>query len=1146
VLFLHRADRTDGLINGLVKLMLTPSGDPLQPEVVSVPTHGVERFVTQRLSHRLGATGERRDGVCANVVFPTPRRMVDEVVAGAHGLEVDADPWALGRVVWPLLDEVDDCMNEGWMQRLAAHLGQQRGDRSRRFRSVRHLAGLFDGYATHRPTMLRDWAVGRDEDGAGRALDAEHAWQAQLWRRLRDRVGGPDPVARVDIACERLADDPAAAALPARLSVFGLTGLPARQLQVLRALALGRDVHLFLLHPSDVSWQRVAAALADAATGPDTAVSRAGAAGLPLAANPLLASWADQARELQLVLARDGVDHDDLQPVSHREDTLLRRLQADVRADRAPAGAAPTEDRRPLLADDDASVQVHACHGRGRQVEVLRDAILHALHDDPTLEPRDIVVMCTNIETFAPLIEATFGGGEALGGAGHGGGASSVHPAGLHVRLADRALHERNTVLGTVSRLLALVAARATASEILDLADREPVRRRFHFGQDDMASLEEWVSVGNMRWGLDADHRAAFGLQDVEQGTWKAGLDRLLLGVALADEESRTVAGVLPLDDVDSSAIDLAGRFAEYLERLRVTLERLSARQPVEGWTTAIAEAAELLMASTPGQEWQLSELHRLLADVRDEATIGGVVSPALLDVADIVALLDDRLVARPTRANFRTGHLTVCTLRPMRTVPYRVVCLLGLDDAAFPRPVSRDGDDLLLIDPCVGDRDTRMEDRQILLDAVTSATDRLIITYTGNDERTNAEGAPAVPVGELLDVIDRTVRVPEGAARGRVVVRHPLQPFDRGNFEVGALIANRPWSFDTVTLAGARARTAERTPAPPFLAGPLPSVAPPVVELAKLVEFFEHPIRAFLRQRLGVTMRAATEVRDTLPIDLDGLERWDVAQRLLDARLAGVDAPVAGAAERARGVLPPGELGEVVLRELTPQLRAILTAARRRDTGEPRSVDINVALGDGRTLRGTVTGVCGHVLEVVTYSVVDARQRLRSWIPLLALSAAFPDRPFGARTIGRPPVGHGVQFAEVGPLADEPAARQTFALAQLRILVDLYDRGLREPLPLFGATSMAYGVGSRTIAMANARVAWTTEFQPAREDEDAEHRLVFGGVRPFGDIVRERPREDEGEDAGEGWDGAETTRFGRYARRLWSVPDRLQKMRVR
>jgi len=257
-----------------------------------------------------------------------------------------------------------------------------------------------------------------------------------------------------------------------------------------------------------------------------------------------------------------------------------------------------------------------------------------------------------------------------------------------------------------------------------------------------------------------------------------------------------------------------------------------------------------------------------------------------------------------------------------MRSVPHRVVCLLGLDDTAFPRKAPRDGDDLMLADPHVGERDPRSEDRQLLLDALMAATDRLIVTYAGNDVRTNAPLPPAVPVGELLDVIDRTV---QGDARAQVLIQHPLQPFDPRNFTPGALGSDEAWSFNRVTLDGARAMEGPRTEPPPFLTGPLPPVTDQVIELDDVLAFVRHPVRAFLRQRLGFGVGTyADEVGDALPIELDNLERWQIGERMLRARLAGATEEAAVAAERARGALPPGNLSDPVLAELRPDVEAV------------------------------------------------------------------------------------------------------------------------------------------------------------------------------------------------------------------------------
>jgi exodeoxyribonuclease V gamma subunit len=1139
VLHVHRADRADGLIGALGALLVEPLPDPFAPEVVCVPTRGMERWLTQRLSGRLGASRGRVDGVCANVEFPSPRRLVGDAIAAASGIEPDGDPWLPEKAVWALLDVVDECLGEPWLHSLSLHLGGDApppGDparRGRRFAVVRHLAELFDRYALHRPEMVVAWASGEDDDGAGRPLPPNAAWQAQLWRRLRARIDEPGPAERLAGACAHLNTHPDAIGLAQRISLFGLTRLPAGHLHVLRALAAKRDVHLFLLHPSPVLWDRIAG------SGPRRATRRSEDTTATLTANRLLASWGQDAREMQLVLAatptHDRVDHH--HAVEHRTSTLLARIQADIRDDRRPPGPPlpDHEDARPPLQPDDRSIQIHSCHGRARQVEVLRDAILHLLKEDPSLEPRDVIVMCPDIETFAPLIHATFGAGDTTEAEDVDQLSDNVRPADLRVRLADRSIRQTNPVLGVVGELIGLVDQRLTASQVLDLADREPVRRRFRLDDADLARMQDWVADSGIRWGLDAPHRAAFKLDSLHANTWRAGLDRILTGVTMTEDEQRLFGGVLPLDDVESAAIELAGRFAELVDRIHAAVDALAQPQTIATWAANLATATDELTATSQRDAWQRAELQRLLDDVVEQA------QPADPRIAlpELRSLLAERLQGRPTRSNFRTGHLTICTLVPMRSVPHRVVCLLGLDDGVFPRKAPRDGDDLMVDEPRVGERDPRTEDRQMLLDALLAATDRLVVTYAGNDERTNTPRPAAVPVGELLDVIDATTRTRgDRAARDQVIVRHPLQPFDPRNFTRDQPHGDGPWSFDHVALEGARALTRTRDIEKPFLENPLPPIQAPVVEVDDLVRFAQHPVRAFLRRRLRISLADFSyEVEDDLSVELDGLEKWSVGQRLLDARLAGVDPRTAALAEIARGTLPPGVLGKPVIDEVFPIVETIVTAAQDLVDGAAPSgsVDVRVALPDGRSLGGTVPGVSGDLLRTVTYSRVAPKHRMTSWVRLLALTAADPERAYAAATIGRAGRSN-VTIARIRPLAETADERRAAALEHLATLLDLHDRGMREPLPLYCATSAAYAQARAKghDAPATAGDAWTSTYDFDKEDQQPEHQLVLGGVLTIDDVLRERPRPDE---QGDGWDPAETTRLGRLARRMWDGP---------
>ncbi|MFC5060887.1 exodeoxyribonuclease V subunit gamma [Actinomycetospora atypica] len=1075
-LLVHRAERADLLAEALAGVLATPPEDPFTPDVVAVPTRGVERWLAQRLSHHLGAA-LGADGVCANVEFPSPA----ELVRAARGLR-DDDPWRPERLVWPLLETIDACAGEDWCAALGTYLGVV-GDTSgtragRRFAAARHLARLFDAYGDHRPDMLRAWAAKDDLDGAGGEVPADLRWQPELWRRLRDRVGEPAPA-------ETLVEEGAPGAdLPARLSVFGPTRLSTSALRTLTALAADREVHLWLPHPSPALWERVRGEVsAEPRRRRDDPTASA-------AAHPLLRSLARDARELQLRLPADAVDVHHPGP-GIPPGTLLERLQDDLRHDRVPALADLTGD---------TSVVVHSCHGPDRQVEVLREAVLGLLADDPTLEPRDVVVMCPDVETFAPLITAAFGAGE---------GEAGEHPGHrLAVRVADRALTQVNPVLGLLGTVLDLADARLTAGELLDLAESEPVRRRFRFDDDDLDRLRRLVTESGVRWGLDRAHRATYKLGGVGENTWERGLDRLLVGVAMSGDEQVWLDTALPLDEVESGDVERVGRLAELVDRVSEVLDRLTGERPLDAWLDALTLAVDALAAATPADVWQLTQARAVLAEVRGDAT-----GDTPLTLHDVRSVLSDHLAGRPTRANFRTGSLTVATLLPMRSVPHRVVCLLGLDDQVFPRETRTDGDDVLARDPCVGERDAAAEDRQLLLDAITSATERLVVVHSGADERTNAPRPPAVPVGELLDTLDATARIDGGSTRAHVVHRHPLQPFAPAEF-VADPDTGRPFSFDVGALAGARALGSGRTRPPVFLDGLLPPRDEPEVDLADLVKFLEHPVRAFLRQRLSLVVRGEdSEPDEALPVEPNGLARWSIGQRLLEDRLAGHDVAACIEAERRRGELPPGALGAALLKKLGREVELLVAAAGPHWVEPARDLTVRVALDEGTTVVGTVAGVRGSTLASATYSRLAPKHRLAAWVQLLALAAARPG-PWRSAAIGK---GMDGPATAAVPGVDPEHARTVLA-----DLVALRAEGLREPLPLFGRTSERY-VSDRPKkttrqAFDAARTTWTKDFDGSR---DPAHVYVWGADRPLDDVA--------------GSPGmVESTRFGELAVRLW------------
>ncbi|OBR99763.1 exodeoxyribonuclease V subunit gamma [Mycobacterium gordonae] len=1081
-LHLHRAERTDLLADGLGALLAVPLPDPFAQELVLVPARGVERWLSQRLSHRLGCAPDRGDGVCAGVSFRSPASLIAQIVG-----TLDEDPWSPDAMTWPLLQVIDCSMAEPWCRTLAKHLGHfDIGDeadlrRGRRYALARRLAGLFASYARQRPGLLVDWLAGNLGD-----LEADLHWQPELWRALVATIPADPPHVRHAKTLDNLRHRPAA--LPPRLSLFGHTRLARTDVELLEAVAVHHDLHLWLPHPSDALWRALAGVHGTVARREDTSHRQVG--------HPLLATLGRDLRELQRSLPADPAT-DEALGEPDRRDTLLGWLQADLAANTVrPAGR--------MLADDDRSVQVHSCHGPARQIDVLREVLLGLLADDPTLEPRDILVMCPDIETYAPLIVADFGLGEVVSGA---------HPAHrLRVRLADRSLLQTNSLLGVASQLLGLAGGRVTSSEVLNLAQSTPVRARFSFSDDDLEGITRWVRQANIRWGFDQEHRAPFGV-DFVHNTWRFGLDRVLAGVAMSETAHAWIDSTLPLDDVGSNRVELVGQFAEFVDRLQRVVDSLTGARPLAAWLTALTDGIGLLTRIDEDDAWQTNQMQREFADVLRTA---GSRDQTLLRLPDIRALLQRHLAGRPTRANFRTGTLTVCTMVPMRSVPHRVVCLVGLDDGVFPRLGTVDGDDALARQPLTGERDIRSEDRQLLLDAIGAASSNLVITYTGANEYSGQRRPPAVPLAELLDTLDMTTAEP---VRSRIMAEHPLQPFDVRNVERGALVPGAPFSFDPTVLRAARSATGKRSERPRLICGPLPPPPPDDVALADLVAFFKDPVKGFFRA-LDYTLPWDVDgVQDAMPVDINALEEWTVGDRMLSDILGGLAPDAARQAEWRRGTLPPGQLGWRKVTEIRDQAALLAAAALRHRRTDTATYDVDIDLG-GRRVTGTVAQVFGDRLVSVTYSKLDGKHLLQSWIPLLALHSHAPSRDWSAICIGRPKRG-------TTPREEHLGRPQQPALEVLRDLVAIYDAGRREPIPLPIKTSYAWALarhcGDDPVKPAEYR--WRSGLYPG-EDQDQAQVRAWGRHARLDDLMQPlRPGESS---------AGEDHRLGAYAARLW------------
>ncbi len=726
------------------------------------------------------------------------------------------------------------------------------------------------------------------------------------------------------------------------------------------------------------------------------------------------------------------------------EPTVLAHVQ---RGWSIEAAAAPSTHTRRALEPADRSVSVHACHSATRECEVLRDQLLAALEADPTLEPRDIRVLCPDIESYAVAIDAVFG-------------VDPKDPLHLPYRIADRPAGAALPVVEALFALIDVASSRMAAPAVLDLLYREPIRVRFGLSEPDIETIRGWIVDAGIRWAADEEHRAEVGQPAHRQNTWAFGIDRLLLGYAMGNGGDATYEGVLPTDDIDGSAGKVLGALASFSEKLFELRRELRGRAMLDVWRRRLAGALETFLASGRTLEFQHQIVRTALDAVVARASAAGFAEEVPLAVVRDALAAD--LGERGGGFDLGVGAVTFARLAPGRCVPARVVALLGMNDGAFPRAPRPLGFDLLAEAPEAGDPSPRDEDRRVCQEALLAARQQLVVTYVGRSIKNDAERPPSVVVSEMLDAIDAafTWSSPaDGAtkpASEHIVVPHALHAFSPRYFRADG--DERLFSHAIAAAEAAKAMVAPRQPVPPFVGAPVPP--PPgedqgrPVTIDELCAFFSHPVQAFVQRRAGVYVpKDVPPLDDREPFELSGLAKWAVQTPLVARARAGEDVRAIPPALVRSGELPLGTIGEVLYEELHPgpgKMGALVRDLLGPKAPAPLEIDLALdgldGLEGGARVLGWLRSV-GRTAQVLhRFSWARGKHELDAWIRHLAMLAAGVRRETFMISKGR---------------LDEPEVYRFTKVAKpkrhLADLVALYRLGQRVPLPLFPDPASAY-----------------------------------------------------------------------------------------
>lgn len=1124
------SNRFEILLDTLLDRLGAEQPGPFGQRQVVVPSSALRRKVELAMADR--------EGVCANLRFDYLAQwlwaQIGRVVPVA-----ERSPFSAALLAWRIHGLLDAGHERGaWVAahpRLARYL--EGADARMRFELAGRIARVFDHYLTYRPQWLALWADGRGSalgPGASAVERADEAWQAELWRRIRDGMGlrQEHPAqAFLRRVTAMSAEELAAVGLPATVHVFALPALPPLYLDLLRELSRVVEVRLYALNPCREFWFDIVDArrLSWLAAQQKDMFFETG--------NGLLAAWGKQTRaHIGLLFEGEHAVEEDAAFAPHPGRQLLARLQNAILdlQELPPAGL--------RLAATDRSVEVHVCHSRTRELEVLHDRLLglfkmHAGTAD-ALRPADVVVLTPDLETTAPLIEAVFG---------------TAPPARrIPWRITGLGGTRDNPVARVLDQVLELAASRFPASRVFDLLQQAPVAARFGLDEAALETVHDWLRAAGVRWGLDA-------ATDVEAGaapahTLDEGLHRLFLAWAAGEAaDQASFAGRIGAAAPEGQAALALGSLWRYADSLRRVRDLVLREHDGEGWRSVLNEVLDRLVGDPAEYADALRELRAAIAALADDIAAAELAATLPLAVVHpaLAALLDD-----PARGGVPGGTVTFSALPALRSLPYRVVCVIGLDHGAFPGSERPAEFDLMTARPQAGDRQRRLDDRNLFLDLILSAREVLHLSYVGRSVRDGSALPPSVLVDELLDTLATACASTAGdaealaEARKRLTVVHPLQAFAADYFIAGARADDRLTSFNAdyaealasrlaasaspagaasgpaasviaaaededdaagVEDAGDEEAVADPAAAAPFFTAPLPppDAAWREVDLLQLTRFFANPCRYLLRERLGLDLPESAEVLDDVePLLPDWPGQRALAARLLPVMLAEEDegagaAAAAGLPSRmeaasvaharlwalacAGNEYPVGSLGEAALAR---EFDCLLAFARRQrallaaPAQPPHLARFECGIdGEAWSLSASFADLRADGLLRARYDDTRAGDYLGAWLAHLLLCAA-PAPGVRCETRGLSRDGE-FRFAAL-----EPA----HARAQLEALLGLYREGLRGPLHFFPKSGWAYVTNGDSLHKASAR--WSGGMRPQfGEAADPAYRLALRGV---------------------------------------------------
>ena len=1073
---LYSGNRLEVLAEKLAEIISKHPLPPLVRECIVVQSRGMERWVRMELA--------RYHGICANIGFPFPDALISDLFCETFKDLPDPSPFDPSIMTWKIMKVLPSCIKSSKFETIRSYLGDP-PSHLKWFQLSEQVADIFDQYQFFRPEMILKWDQGKEDH-----------WQAILWRELTKGVGKTHRAAlKADFLSRSNKAPLSLKNFPPRISIFGVPTLPAYYMDILRAVSEVIEVNLFLMNPCEKYWADIVSDRdMKRYSEPDMATSDFREELYLERGNSLLASMGALSRDfLSLVSELDCREQELFIDVPARD--MLSCIQSDILLLR---DRGRKEDNPLTITGDDGSVEIHSCHSPMREMEVLKDNLLSMFEKDRGLEPVDILVMAPDIEEYAPFIEAVFG-------------TEDNERKRLPFNIADRSLKSENRIAGTFLSILDLQEVRFGASEVLSLLECPLIRNRFDLLESDLPKIRKWVKETGIRWGIDSNEREKLGLPDFNENTWRFGLDRLLLGYAMPEQDDLTFNGILPYNNIEGSDAATLGKFVDFVENLFSYAISFEKPGTIREWSDTLTDLLERFFLPDDREVKEYQVIRQILCDLGGHETDSGFHNKVELSV--IKAYLKRPLEKTGPGSGFIMQGITFCSMLPMRSIPFKVICLAGMDCDKYPRQARTPGFDLIAKNPRRGDRSTRKDDRHLFLEALLSARKTLYISYTG--QKDNSAIPPSVLVCELIDYMEDAFIIEGKEVSDHVTTCHRRQAFSPAYFQANVSSGldatplgqantgnnKRLFSYSKENLEAARQSIETKKQPEPFISKGLTGSLTEWkrLDLAHLIDFFSNPAGFLLKKRLGIRFRKdGGGLDESESFILKDLDKYLFEQGLAEKKLAGLDLKTIFPAIQASGSIPLGTPGkclyETSRKEIEEFVREIETR-RYGDPLDPLQFRINPA---GFDLNVMVKNIYPDCLIRYRYATLKAKDLLETWINHLTLNAfGPPDYPDRSLLICKD------KTWEFSPVEEAEKIIET--------LLETYLDGLTRPLHFFPKTSYKYAEQkivkgkSDDAALQAAMQTWQGNYNRERDERnDVYYQTCFGNTNPIDNEFKE------------------------------------------